>query len=270
MARPKKEIDFLKFDQLYAGGYTDAMIARELGVDRSTVVRRRQALGLPANRKRGQRGPSVRDSEPYWLAVKRSIKYVWNYIIDAARQYYKETGDFERYFICYILEPRPMYHGAPGPHAPDPARMNFTSAKRIVDFEQTMEMTSMAGVPGPAVLELAKVYKSADEETCQRLARQAVETAGLVNCYATVSEVKELINPKDFFRYWKEQLNQAFSWVPYKQWERVKTFRKAARVKERVKEAVNSVIPGRAGKRGKGGGITSIHNYCAYQGALGY
>jgi hypothetical protein len=272
MARPKKQIDYLQFQKLYDMGYHDAAIARILGVDRSTVTRRRQAINLPPNRRRGERGPSIRQNEPYWMAVRRCLQYVGNYVREAARQYYKETGDFERFFICFVLEPKPMFHGVLSPYAPDPARMNLKSAQKIVEFEQAMEMTSMAGVPGPAILELAEVYKSADEETCQRLARQAVETAGLVNCHTRIADIdkQQLLSPKDFWEYWKKKMQEAFSWVPFKQWHPVKSIRKATRKAKEAIRTVATVAQGRAGKRRKQGGLQSLHDYRAFQGALGY
>jgi len=267
MARPRKVIDYFEFQKLYDMGYQDAVIARILNVDRSTVTRRRQAINLPANRKRGERGPSIRQDEPYWMAVRRALKYVGDYIFEAAREYYKETKDFQKFFICYVLEPKPMYHGVPGAFASDPARMNYQSTKKIVAFEQTMEMTSMAGVPGPAILELAEVYKSADEETCKRLARKAVETAGLVNCYTVVSDVYELVTPQNLLKYWKKQMQEVMSWTPIKQWHPVKNIRQAT---QKAKETIRSVAQGRAGKRRKSGGLQSVGDYRAFQGALGY
>jgi hypothetical protein len=267
MARPRITIDYNKFQKLYDAGYQDAEIARILGVDRSTVTRRRQAINLPANRKRGERGPAVKEDEPYWKAVTRVLKYVKDYISEAAREYYKRTNDFERFFICYCMEPKPMYHANPHAYYSDPQKMNYKAVQKIVEYEQKMDQASMAGVPGPAILELAKVYKSADEETCKQLAKEAVETAGFVNCDCKVCDVTIMTPPKDLIRFWKNRLAEILSWTPVKEWETAKRIRKAT---IKAKEKVASVACGRSGRRGKGGGLQSLNNHLAFQAAQGY
>ena len=75
MARPRKVIDYFEFQKLYDMGYQDAVIARILNVDRSTVTRRRQAINLPRIAS-GANASSIRQDEPYWMAVRRALKYV--------------------------------------------------------------------------------------------------------------------------------------------------------------------------------------------------
>lgn len=266
MARPVLDIDVNELVRLHSKGYPDNEIAKLLKISRPTVVRRRQALGLEANRKSGEKGPHVKETEPYWHAVRRALKYVGNYIMAAAREYYQKTKDFERYFICMLLEPKPMFHAAPGPYAADPQRMYLKHVKYITDFEKTMDMTSMAGVPGPAILELVKLYKSADEETCKTLARQAVEGAGFVNAGDTVEMVDECTPPEAYLEYWQAEEQKAIDWAPIKEWEPVRKISKA------IRKVVNVFSPKtpKPGKKGKGGGTQSIHTHQAYQAAMGY
>ncbi|MGB9662830.1 MAG: hypothetical protein ACPL5F_12605 [Moorellaceae bacterium] len=60
--RPPR-LDLERLRQLHACGADDAEIAAQMGVERSTIVKARQRLGLPANRPRGRRhsrnGPLV-------------------------------------------------------------------------------------------------------------------------------------------------------------------------------------------------------------------
>ena len=270
MARPKRNMDYTTFEELYNRGYHDAAIAEELGCDRSYVAKMRKWVNLPANRKVGHRGPSVKQDEPYWLAVRRSLQYVGKYIFEAARKYYEETKDWDRYFICGVLEPKPMTHAIPSPHYGDPEKWNFKHGQNIIDYEEQAERYSLAGCPGPAILELAKVYKSADEDTCQRLAMEAVQTSGYVSAYATVADTKALTPPEILIRFWKQQLEAIQEWIPVKAWTPIRKL-KAMYTKAKEAKAVAKEYYSRgSGKRGRGGGIQSTHNHAAYQAALGY
>jgi hypothetical protein len=55
--RPEKPVDSGRLISLHAQGLTDEEIAKKLNISRSTIIRRREDLGLPPNRTRGQRGP---------------------------------------------------------------------------------------------------------------------------------------------------------------------------------------------------------------------
>lgn len=263
MARPAMDIDLDELVRLHSKGYPDIEIAKRLKVSRPTVIRRRQALGLKANRKSGEKGPHVKDTEPYWQAVRRALKYVGEYIFEAARDYYQKSQDWNRFFICRLLEPRPMFHSAPGPYTADPQKMYLKHVKYITDFEQKMDMTSLAGCPGPAILELVRVYKSADEETCKALARQAVEGAGYVNAGDTVEMVNECTPPEEYQEYWEAEEQKAIDWTPIKEWEPIKKLGKA------FMKAASTLSSG-TGKKGRGGGTQNIHNHQAFQAAMGY
>lgn len=270
MARPRKYVDYNTFEELYNRGYHDAAIAEELGCDRSYIAKMRKTINLPANRRVGNRGPAVKQDEPYWLAVRRALQYVGKEIMEAANKYYDESKDWDRFFICGVLEPKSMMHAIPSPHFGDPEKWNFKHGKNIVDYEEQAEKYSLAGCPGPAILELAKVYKSADKETRQRLAMEAVQTAGYVSAYATVADTKALTPPEILIRFWKQQLEVVQDWVPIKAWSPVRKL-KAMYTKAKEAIAVAKEYHSRgSGRRGRGGGIQSVHNHRAYQAALGY
>ncbi|GFN21928.1 hypothetical protein [Thermanaeromonas sp. C210] len=50
-------IDLERLRQLHGEGKSDAEIAAEIGMERSTIAKARKRLGLPANRRVGQHGP---------------------------------------------------------------------------------------------------------------------------------------------------------------------------------------------------------------------
>lgn len=268
--RPSKEIDIIKMFELYSQGLVDSEIAKELEVDRTTICRRRQEFNLKANRKVGVRGPSLKDEECYWIAVRRNLKYIGKYIARAAREYYEETGDFQRYFISQIMEPLPEFHAIPGPHAGDPDKMNFKNVKYITDFEEIIERMGLAGCPGPAVIKLIKIYKSADEKICMNLAREAVETAGFVNSTATVEYIEsssdiglEVWNPELRKAFWEDAENIALEWSPVREWP-------VKKIPKNAFQAKKTEGTGRTGKKGRGGGTQSINNTRAFQAAAGY
>ncbi len=263
MARPLAEIDYDVFFELYGKGYPDAEIAKMLEVNRSTVVRRRREMGLPPNRKRGERGPAIKDNERYWQAARRALQYVGHYVRDAARDYYHRTKDFERFFLCFVMEPKPFFHSAPGPWVSDPAKMTFKAVKYITDYEKTADRMGLAGVPGPAILELARVYKSADEKTCRELAMAAVEGAGFINA-ETLVEDAIVMEPEIMIQHWQETEKEAMDWAPVQRWEPIKKISRIA------KNIANNVGGGRSGKRGRGGGIQNISAHQAFQAIKGY
>lgn len=55
--RPTIDIDMNKFVTLYSKGLADGEIAHKMKVSRTTIIRRREELGLKPNRTSGQRGP---------------------------------------------------------------------------------------------------------------------------------------------------------------------------------------------------------------------
>jgi len=261
--KPAIEIDIVELIEMHSRGYPDGEIAKRLNVSRRTIIRRRQELGLKANRKSGEKSFHFKETEPYWQAVRRALKYVGNYIMEAAREYYKKTKDWLRFFISGFLEPKPMFHPAPGQWAANPDRMYFKHVKYITDFEKSMDMVSLSGVPGPAVLELARLYKTGDKELCKELAMKAVEGAGFVNANDTVEMISECIPPDFYEEFWEAEEQKAIDWTPIKQWEPVKKLGKAIR-------GVTNIFSSGTGKKGKGGGRKNIKDHQAYQAAMGY
>lgn len=264
MARPAKEVDTIKMFELYSKGLVDSEIAKQLGTSRASIVRRRQDFNLKANRKIGDRGPAVKENELYWVAARRALRYVGRFIQNAAREYYEETGDYNRYFISMIMEPRPMFHACPGPHkGKEFENMNFTDIKYITDFEEAVERTALSGCPGPAIIDLAKIYKTADEETCMKLAREAVEGSGYVKAHLKVSDVIFCDAPELHKTFWERIELETMAEAPVQDW---------APPKKIPKNAYSPIRDGagRTGKKGRGGGTQSINNARAYLAAAGY
>jgi hypothetical protein len=224
-------------------------------------MRRRNELGLEANRKKGERGMVFKEDEPYWQVARRARQYIGRYISEAASEIYQETRDWCRFQVSGVVEPKPMTQQLPGPYCQNPDKMYQKNIKYITDTEQSMDMVGLAGVPGPAIFELLKVYKSGKVEAIKKLARKAVETAGFVNAHATVKDVDECTPPEVQLKHWEKEEQAAMDWNPIKEWGPVKklgtTYRKVA---DRA----------RTGKRGRGGGVMNIETHIAFQGALGY
>ena len=84
-----------------------------------------------------------------------------------------------------------------------------------------MDMTSLSG-PRPAILELARLYKTADDELCKDLARQAVEGAGFVNAHDTVEMIEECIPPESYEEFWRRR-TKAMDWTPINNGNRLKS-----------------------------------------------
>jgi hypothetical protein len=262
MGRPCTIVSETKLRELHKQGFTDQIIALKLKTSRATIARRRQQLGLKPNREVGERGIAIKEEEAYWLLVRRSLPYIGRYLQEAAHDYYEETGDWDRYFITMVLEPKAMFHPIPGPYAADPNKMNWKNIKYITDFEQMIDHVGLAGVPGPAVLELMRIYKKGDLDFCKELARQAVETAGFVRVDSMVLSVAAYgcMPPEKYREYWEEQQLIAMDWTPIKHWgEKKKTI---------IKTFAN--YSSGTGKKSKTGRIRTIENTQAFLGAIGY
>ncbi len=203
-----------------------------------------------------------REDEPYWQVARRAKQYIGRYIAEAASEFYKDTKDWYRFMLSGVLEPKPMTQQVPGPYYQNPDRMYQKHIKYITDTEKSMDMVGIAGVPGPAFLELLKVYKSGKVEVIKKLARKAVETAGFVNTHTTIQEMDVCTPPEIQLEHWKKEEEAAMDWSPIKEWEPVK---KLGRVYSRVTASVS-----RTGKRGRSGRIMNIENHIAFQGAMGY
>jgi hypothetical protein len=202
-----------------------------------------------------------KNGEPYWQAARRAYQQVGKYISEAAHEILQETGDWCRFQISGVVEPKPMTQQLPGPYCQNPDKMYQKNIKYITDTEKSMDMIGIAGVPGPEIFKLAKVYKSGKLEAIKELARKAVETAGFVNAHATVRDVDECTPPETYLEYWDNREQEALDWNPIKEWEPV---RKIGTALKKVADRA------RTGKRGRGGGVMNIDTHIAFQGALGY
>jgi hypothetical protein len=227
------------FKNLYERGLPDGIIAEILGVSRPTIVRLRQELNLPANREVGQRGPGkARDEKSYYLEVKRVLRNpeVGRALHEAAREAANEwrgTADESKAWIATGLDPAPVPHFNPGPYAGDPAKMDLTTAKLIAHTEQRAEYAVVAGVPGPAIFELARVIKTADKSLVRKLALEAVRTAFMVGVHQTVAAVRQFLEEvgergreayEGWKAMWRELKEKLFAWAPVRE-ERRRSFR---------------------------------------------
>lgn len=261
------DIDLDKLVEYHKKGYTDEIIAQKLGVSRATVVRRRKQLGLKANRKRGERGPGkVKEESMYFKESMRLMKYIGGLIYQAAAEYLAKTGDESKAWLATIVEPGTVPHPAPGAYYKKPENTDLGAVKFICDYERKADLSGMAGVPGPAIIELAKVYKTADEETKRSLAMKAVIEAGFVNVISTVKEVieKGTMKLEMYKQIWSQRLKDACSWAPLKvdNSHLVRTFRFKALSYGRSRTAT--------GQLGKQGGIRNIQVRRALLGVAGY
>lgn len=252
--------------ELYEKGYTDTEISRQLGVTQATITRTRQGLKLKVNRKPGDRGPGISESKPYWQICNALLRNLTlnKLISQAAREHYNDTGDWDIFFISRVREPLELYHPIPGPYAT--TNMTKKHARYMVNYEQLMDNVSSAGVPGAAIIELARLYKSTDQETNEELARQAVEESGIVNQYSTVSEVLQnngkIVSMADHREKWTKYKQDALNFFP----DDVPT------KLPKPNGGKTPPPPGYKadGRRGKGGGTKNISDHQAWQARNGY
>lgn len=258
------KINLKLFVELYQKGFTDEMIAQKLGISRATVIRKRRELGLRPNRKRGERGPGkVSEDKSYYVEVVRLMRHVGKEIFSAATRYLASTGDESKAWAATVIDPGNIPHPAPGPHAVKVEKINLTTAKFICEYERRADMANMAGVPGPAIIELARVYKTVDEETKKELAMKAVLEAGFVRVCETVKEVVKRGTEKisEWKQIWSERIKKACEWAPVK--------KEAPRIWAFYGAACESIRTG-TGQLGRGGGIRNIEVRRALLGAAGY
>lgn len=251
---------------LHAKGYTDIEIAKKLGVSQPTITRCRNQLKLKPNRKKGEHGPNISGTEPYWLMCNRILRIpkLAKLVAAASYDYFNETGDWDTFFICRVREPADLFHPVPGPYATDPEKMYQRHADYIVTYEERMDNVPSAGVPGPAIIELARLYLSTDEATGKALARKAVAGAGVVSQYSTVEQVEhnpgELITPISIhFEQWAEIKQKGIEFFP----EDTQPRRESCYIGGGDYRSSN-------GRKGVGGGTKNINDHAAWQGALGY
>lgn len=271
MARPSSITESIEKEllDLYAMGYCDGEIAQKISVSRYAVVRYRKAHGLRANRSRGDRGLGrPREDESYYLYTQRilknpSISSLMHKTVAKLLRLGRITA--ETAFVVFGMEPARLIHLNPPPYAQDPAKMTFAVGQKIAKIEQFIERAGIAGVPGQAIIELAKVIKTADEAEKERLAELAVMEAGFVTSSATVGGVtwyvSSIIPMQEYIAKWNEELEQ------------IREFTKNAPEKLRRGFAFAKASGGRinrTGKKGKQGGVINIAARTAWIGVAGY
>jgi len=259
------------FRALCEAGLADEAVAEALNISRPTVVRLRQEHNISPNRKRGGRGPGkARAQKTYYEEARRVLNNpeVARAVRHAAREFRQNGGDEAKSFIATGLDPAPVPVFTPGPYASDPEKTNLTRVEYILEFEERVQRAAVAGVPGPAVFQLARVIKTASKEVVRSLALKAVAEAFLVGVHQTVNAVCSWtenlkLNLEDLFEKsqarWKEVKEKALAWAPVKQ-EKKPLFRFRG----------HSDGHGRTGKIGRGGGRQNIHTRRAFAAANGY
>lgn len=197
-------------------GYPDGLIAEKLGVSRETVRRWRGRLGLAPNRKRGERGPTVLSGQAYYNTCSRLMKYTGRYINQAAQEGLEQGEiDPETCFLSGIMQPAPVRHPQPVLAPQNPLPVTDAQAERIVSQESQQAMAGLAGVPGPAILELARIYKTASEATIKELSRRAVRESGLVGILATNGDVRDngTVPVHRWQKTWQETSENLQEWM---------------------------------------------------------
>lgn len=226
MGRPKAVIDQDEFLFLYKKGFSDQVIAEFFCVHRSTVIRKRQQMSLPPVRKRGERGPgTVHGNLPYYVETFRLLKYLEKHIKEEAREIYSKTAirrneDAQAHLCLHSwlatgVEPVSVPHPVPGKYAKSASRPKSEYVRHILDMEYHAAKAGLAGVPGPSIIKLAQVYKTADERTKSELARQAMAEAGYVGVHETVEHVIEngLTSYDNWVELWRKKSDTALQWA---------------------------------------------------------
>lgn len=255
---------------LHAKGYTDGEIAGRIGVSRYAVMRYRKAHSLKGNCRPGDRGLGrPKDGESYYLYTQRVLK---NPLVAAAirkaiaKLFQLGRITAETAFVALGMEPARLTHPDPPPYAQDPERMAFSTGERIAKIEQFIERSGLAGVPGRAIMELAKIIKTSDEAEKERLAEQAVIEEGLVTSSATVAAIDWYVSTvtpvQEFIAKWREEIEQIREFTKNAPEKVRKGFAKGF---TKVREYIN-----RTGKKGKQGGVINIAARTAWAGAAGY
>lgn len=272
--RPAIQIDQDLFLNLYNNGLTDQQIADEFGVSRQTIIRHRRAHALPPNRKRGERGSgAVREDKSYYQEVKRVMRIpeVAKAVYKAARKYRSAGGDEATSYVATVIDPAPLPKVNQGLWCSKADNINLTQVKYIVSVEQRAQQAVVAGVPGPAVFELARSIKSGSARLIEKLAMAAVVNAFMVGVHETVARVLKELDPIDLSRRTLSAMKSA--------WDRIRAAcLKWAPVQRERKIAANTGCyglysgdsGGGTGKVGRGGGRWNTHNRTAWLGAAGY
>lgn len=269
--RPRIKVDLKAFKALCEAGLPDDAVAEALNISRPTVVRLRQERRISPNRRRGERGPGrARTQKTYYEEVKRVLSKpeVARTLGDAAREFRKNGGDEAKSFVATGLDPAPVPVFLPGPYVSDPEKTNITTVKYILKAEERAQRAAVAGVPGPAVFQLARVIKTASKDVVRCLALKAVAEAFFVGVHQTVEVVRKTadglkLKLEDLFdrsrRGWQEVKEKALAWAPVKE-EKKPLFRFRTPSDNRV----------RTGKVGAQGGRQNIEARRAFAAANGY
>lgn len=263
MGRPKNQVDLAKIRELHAKGYPDGEIAARMGLSRAAVVRARKEMGLAANRKRGERGPGMpKADETYARCAERLLKHLGAVRKKAWEMYFQGKIGISTAIAATYMPASKVPHPAPLPYAGKAENTTRGAAEKAVQYECRAAFANIAGVPGTAILTLARVYKTASPAEIDRLAEEAVLEAGYIGAEAKVRDVeKGVVRPvplKQIADLKLERLVDAANWAPGGK------LRKKRKFSGRTKAGVQ-----KSGKKGKQGGIQDIEVRRAYMAAAG-
>lgn len=266
MGRPRAEVDIEQFKRLHALGLQDGVIAEKLNTSRSTVLRLRKEHGLAAARRKGERGPGrVREEKPYYEEACRimSDPDIAREIYAAARELRREGKvDEATSYLATIIHPRktPRANVLIAGHAD---KTNPKHVEFVTSFEKRMAESNQAGVPGPAIFELARIIKTGKRALIRTLARKAVLHAMFVGVHETVEAVVKKVGEKTievsqrsvsaWNIFWNNVRAKALEWAPVKEVRKPNPLKWLKRIRCGEPAALR-----RIGRRGTGGGIVDL------------
>lgn len=257
----KSTVDTEQLKMLHSKGLTDEVIAQHMGISRSRVVKARKEIGLPANRRVGERGPGkLRDQVPYIQEVRRVMNdaMIARIIRQAARKYREDGGDEETAWAATVIEPRSVFHPAPGSYCVKADKTNLTHVKYAVQVETMADFAGICGLPGVELVERALEIRGS-VELAPTLAC-LVSSSGYMGTHTTTAQAKNR-NPDSVHiwnQIWGSYRKESEEWAPVKEESKKKL------ITYGEKGSISN------GKKGKGGGYQNIQARQAYMGALGY
>ena len=246
--------------RMAAIGHSDQQIARKLGVDKNTV--RYHNKERENKRRHGNRGiGKYKENEKYYNVIKRILNpntETGKLLLKEIQKAGKRVKDWNKRIIATGIEPASkLHHPNPSRYANNAEKINKEAAKYIVEFEKKISRSTMVGVPGPHILILAQIIKTAKRSIRKKLAYLAVKQAKYLDEDTTLKFVlkksKEL-RAFDFNKQeemWEGIKEDAIEWAPEK---------KSNKKRIPLRFYNYNEYKSSSGKRGRGGGIVNIND----------
>lgn len=216
MVRPRIGTNEGLFLEFYEAGYNDSQISQYLGVSRTTVARKRCELGLNANSRRGLRGMGLHEGEEYWRYVARVYsrnKELARIIRQISLRLFSQGHvDYFTYYLCMGTEPANIQPFTRIPYRHGTSKMIFSNLQKILEYEKKVDQSALVGVPGPAFIQLARVFKSASDDHIIALAEEAVKGAGFINADTRVGQDFECIPASLYENFWADIKAEVGDW----------------------------------------------------------